>query len=171
MTRENTGYGLGHPYNYVPFTIPILLAAMGLVFITLHILSIKKVNVKNIITFSFFFIMIANLFNRVLFTQYLLYAIPFLSLYMTEIFFEKKQHFRLLLMFSIPIVLGGELLNNFGFTTVETMSIIGDVTAFTWLWLCLVTLYLFIDWNKTLINNKQKKERITILNNGVEKEH
>jgi 4-amino-4-deoxy-L-arabinose transferase-like glycosyltransferase len=166
MTRENTGYGLGHPYNYVPFIIPILLATMGLVFITLHMLSIKKVNVKNIITFSFFFIMIANLFNRVLFTQYLLYAIPFLSLYMTEVVIEKKQPYRLIFLFSIPFVLGGELLNNFGFTTVETMSIIGDVTAFTWLWLCLVTVYLFIDWDKTLMNNKQKNEKITILNNG-----
>jgi uncharacterized membrane protein len=155
ITRGNNGYSIYHPYTFLPFYIPLVFVLIAFFLLTYYTFTLKEIRPRDITKFAFFFVMIINIFNRVLFTQYLIYAMPFLSLYMTEFILEKQRYWALL-MFAIPAALGIELLNNFGLTIVETASITGDISIFTYLLISFVTFYFLFQWDKK--NSRTKKK-------------
>lgn len=154
MTRENTRYAFYHPYNFLPFYIPLIFMVLGQILIISYIFLIKDFWDRDQFKIAFFFIIVTNLLNRVLFTQYIMYAIPFLSLYFAECFIKKRKWLGMTTL-SITFLLAFELLNNFGFTISGGMNIIGDMSAITFVWISFVTLFLFLNWNRELMRDKR----------------
>lgn len=170
ITRENTGYTFYHPYNFVPYFVPFILIVIGICVVIINGSKIKNFSYMDLIPLTFFLIMAINIFNRVLFTQYFLYAIPFLCLLLTKYVIEgKKWIFFIGCSMTIPLAM--EYLSNFGFAisggkiiieTVdktpvvwEEINFIGDISLFTFIWVVAATLFLFIIWNRELIINNR----------------
>ncbi len=170
ITRENTGYAFYHPYNFLPYFVPLIIILIGICLVIINGAKIKKFSYNDLIPLTFFLIMVTNLLNRVLFTQYFLYAIPFLCLILTKYVVEgKKWIFFIGCSTTFPLAM--EYLNNFGFAisggkiileTVdktpfigEEISFIGDISLFTFIWVCATTLFLFIIWNRELRKNNR----------------
>lgn len=150
MTRGNTGYAFYHPYNVLPFYVPLILVVIGQILVISYAFFIKDFTAQDQFKIVFFFIIITVLLNRVLFTQYFMYAIPFLSLYFAECVIKKRRRSGIIAL-SITLLLAFELLNNFGFAISEDMGMIGDVSAMTFIWISFAAIYLFLDWNRNLM--------------------
>jgi Gpi18-like mannosyltransferase len=170
VTRNNTGYVFYHPYNFLPFFVPLIFILIGISLVIFNASKIRKFSYVDLIPLIFFFIMVTNLFNRVLFTQYFLYAIPFLCLILTKYVLEgKKWLFFIGCSMAFPLAM--EYLNNFGLAisggiiTIEVVDttpfvwdgirFIGDVSVFTFFWVLVTTLFLFIMWNRELRKNNR----------------
>ncbi len=168
ITREDVGYAFYHPYNFLPYFVPLILILIGICLVIINGVKIKKFSYNDLIPLTFFLIMVTNLFNRVLFTQYFLYAIPFLCLILTRYVIEgKKWVFFIGCSMTFPLAI--EYLSNFGFAISGEKIIIGavDINPFTWkvfigdispvtfIWVFVATLFLFIIWNSELRKNNR----------------
>lgn len=168
ITREDAGYAFYHPYNFLPYFVPLIIILMGICFVIIIGAKIKKFSYNDLIPLTFFLIMVVNIFNRVLFTQYFLYAIPFLCLILTRFVIEGKK-WSFLIGCSMTFPLAIEFLSNFGLgmpggkiiigtvdlTPLPWKVFIGDISLFTFVWVFAATLFLFIIWNQELRKNNR----------------
>ena len=168
ITRNDTGYSFYHPYNFVPYFVPLIIILTGVCLVIINGTKIKKFSYNDLIPLTFFLIMVVNIFNRVLFTQYFLYAIPFLCLILTRFVIEgKKWIFFIGCSMTFPLAI--EYLSNFGLAipggkmimgTVDINPLpwkvfIGDISLVTFVWVFATTLFLFIIWNRELRKNNR----------------
>jgi len=153
-----------HPYNYMPFYVPLIFVWTAWIVIIFLAASINDLGIRDELRVLFFFIMFTVLLNRTLFTQYFTYTIPILGLLFAQDFIRVESgklsfSWRTIAACLIPFLLSLELLNVFGVKSLpfplHTEEWIGAMDIHIYFGILISTLALFIDWITDLKNKNR----------------
>ena len=153
-----------HPYNYLPFYVPLIFVWTAWIVIIFLTASINDLGIRDELRVLFFFIMFTVLLNRTLFTQYFTYTIPILGLLFAQDFIRVESgklsfSWRTIAACLIPFLLSLELLNVFGVKSLpfplETEQWMGAMDIHIYFGILISTLALFIDWITDLKNENR----------------
>jgi hypothetical protein len=120
-----------HPYNFLPFYIPLIFVCLAWIGIIYLAASIDNFDKGDELRLLFFFIMFTVLLNRSVFIQYFMYAIPILGLIFAQdlVIDEAKKWSISWVTISACVIsffLGIELLGNFGIKEQQFLSLLGN---------------------------------------------
>jgi len=153
-----------HPYNYLPFYVPLIFVWTAWIVIIFLTASINDFGIKDELRVLFFFIMFTILLNRTLFTQYFTYTIPILGFLFAQDFIKVESgklpfSWRTIAACLIPFLLSLELLNVFGVKSLpfplQTEQWMGAMDIHIYFGILISTLALFIDWIIDLKNENR----------------